>query len=360
MEHTTNTYIKLPPMVKLNRIFDPEKLKKDLQEVLKNTVPVPHLSKLHDGGWTGISLRNSSGRNEDGFGLNRGHYENTPAFACCPNLMRIVDEFPAQVGIARLLFLSSEAKVAEHTDSTHHWQTGLVRLHIPIITHEDVHMKIGGERANWREGELWFGDFSQPHSLHNASPIDRIHFVFDANINSDLLSLFPDSFVDKIRESTSILLNKSTIKVSNQDLERVSGFFWAPKQSLPIKLPVPLACKIEPYKDKLHIKIIGLSQGIFVSPVTNDLFSHLNHEISFSEEASGIISANIKIPEVYVIDKEINDHSKISEFQTFIKKRPSLIFTTYSAIQYCLIKLGIKLILTSNKLRRGLPGKQKS
>lgn len=359
MDHTTNTYTKLPPMAKLNRMFDPDKLKEDLRKVLQSTVPVPHLSNLHDGGWTGISLRNSSGRNEDGFGLNRGHYENTPAFALCRYLMQVIDAFPAQIGIARLLFLSAGAKVAEHTDSTHHWQTGLIRLHIPIVTHEDVHMKIGGERANWREGELWFGDFSQPHSLHNASPIDRVHFVFDVNVNSDLLSLFPDSYVSKIREGTSILLNKSITKVSNQDLERVSGFFWAPKKSLPIKLPVPLACKIEPYKDKLHIKIIGLTHGIFVSPVTKDFFAHLNHEIDFSEGSNGTIYANIKIPEVYVIDKEIDDHSKISSFQTFVRKRASIFFSTYASIQYCLIKMGIKLILTSNKLRRRLSGKQR-
>ena len=70
------------------------------------------------------------------------------------------------------------------------------RLHLPIITSEQVELMLCNQKANWREGKLYYGDFSFPHAIFNKSNINRIHLIIDVNVNEELLSMFPKVFLD--------------------------------------------------------------------------------------------------------------------------------------------------------------------
>ena len=53
------------------------------------------------------------------------------------------------------------------------------RIHVPIVTTDEVVFTVGGEIKNMREGEMWQINNSQEHSVHNKSRHDRIHLIFD-------------------------------------------------------------------------------------------------------------------------------------------------------------------------------------
>ena len=78
-----------------------------------------------------------------------GVCHDTEVLEHTPYIEEILASFKFKVGVARLLFLL-RAKIGEHTDSGHGWHLGLARLHIPIVTHENVIMMIDGERCQWR------------------------------------------------------------------------------------------------------------------------------------------------------------------------------------------------------------------
>ena len=96
----------------------------------------------------------------------------------------------------RLLSLPPAGVIREHTDDIFGFWHGLLRLHVPIVTHPDVRFALGGRRVYWAPGELWSGDFSQKHSVVNESSITRVHMVIDVLINKFILDLFPAGFVE--------------------------------------------------------------------------------------------------------------------------------------------------------------------
>ena len=66
----------------------------------------------------------------------------------------------------------------------------IVRLHIPIITHDTVMMTSwlpsGIAEFHMAKGECWWLDVSLPHKVVNKSHIDRVHLVVDI-FNNDTI-----------------------------------------------------------------------------------------------------------------------------------------------------------------------------
>ncbi|MFC3195911.1 aspartyl/asparaginyl beta-hydroxylase domain-containing protein [Marinicella sediminis] len=53
------------------------------------------------------------------------------------------------------------------------------RIHIPIITHEDVDFTVGDETVHIPVGEVVEINNRRMHSVHNNSPVDRVHLIVD-------------------------------------------------------------------------------------------------------------------------------------------------------------------------------------
>lgn len=353
----------LPPVVRLKRSYDKHRLKSDLRTALQHYQPHPHIGNLHDGSWTGLSLRSTSGRVDDGFGLSLGRYQNTPVLEHCPYFREILDYFPGRVCLARLLFLGPGKRVAEHTDSTHHWETGILRLHIPIVTHKDVHFIIGDEEAAWKEGELWFGDFARPHSIHNASPVTRIHLVIDVAIDDELIDLFPHRMMDIIRRRTTIFRPEPAVSIPAASLEKFAGTFIVPAGVLPLPVPFPILGEVRPRDGMLQARIFGIPSGIWLTPVGPDRFTHLSHEIRFrpASDGDGWIAA-MTFPDVYVTTRELPEYN-LKSFESRILRQPGPVRGLYRVLQTIHLNLGFRsgLLLAGlkqnwNRVREWLPG----
>jgi hypothetical protein len=187
---------------KFDRQYDVGRLVADLEAARGVGKSHLHFSgHYHDGGWSAIPLVSPGGR-IDADGLRHeenGKYEKTPILKHCPYMEEIIDSFKCPKQRIRLMKLESGKNVLEHTDPGDSWALGQARLHIPVVTHEDVHFILAGQRLIMKPGELWYCDFSKPHSVHNKSPIDRVHLVLDLEVNDWMRSIFPsETFKEKV------------------------------------------------------------------------------------------------------------------------------------------------------------------
>ena len=97
----------------------------------------------------------------------------------------IADYFGNDGYIVRALFarLAAHGRIDSHTD-------GLFsllkchRIHIPIITNDQVVFSIGGEEKVLGEGEMWEINNATLHAVDNHSDEDRIHLIIDWVPNS--------------------------------------------------------------------------------------------------------------------------------------------------------------------------------
>jgi Aspartyl/Asparaginyl beta-hydroxylase len=189
-------------------------------------------------GWDGISLVMADGRADARSPLpsRRGPLP-TPALARCPLFTKLLTdlfgELPGPILAARLLYLSPGGSAAQHRDAIG-FPFGGVRLHLPIITHPDVELWLGGERTSWKPGELWYGDFAFPHRLANPTSITRVHLVIDVAITDALLALFAPELVVELLEGgvcrfAPPLRDRA---VTEATLRRFEGHWHIPRREL--------------------------------------------------------------------------------------------------------------------------------
>ena len=90
---------------------------------------------------------------------------------------------------------------------------------MPVLTNDDAKMFINGEESVWKADEFWFGDFSKLHSAVNNGDTRRIHLILDVFVTEKLLTLFPDSFVQKL-DLNKLLFHKPVLAILRDALER--------------------------------------------------------------------------------------------------------------------------------------------
>jgi hypothetical protein len=80
---------------------------------------------------------------------------------------------------AILVMLESNGKISRHIDTGKSLSI-CHRVHIPIITNENVLFEINNEIKNLKEGEMWEINNSEKfHSVVNNSNKNRIHLIVD-------------------------------------------------------------------------------------------------------------------------------------------------------------------------------------
>jgi hypothetical protein len=218
---------------RLRRVYEVERLRRDLEAVAaveRRPQPGPY----HAGEWTGISIRAAGGEaNVAPSFPSLLPYAFTELAARTPYFREIVDGLECPVQVVRLLALPPGGHIKRHTDFFTNFQFGLLRLHLPIITNPDVEFMIADQRCNWQPGELWYGDFSQPHSVKNAGGVTRFHLVIDAEITERLLALFPPEVVEPER-AKGISMAQLEIELRAEMLPTYECTFRVPAAAMPI------------------------------------------------------------------------------------------------------------------------------
>ena len=83
--------------------------------------------------------------------------------------------FVVRILLAKLL---AGGKINEHVDFGYSLM-GVHRIHIPVVTNDDVIFRVGGESKNLRVGDFCEIDNSEKHGVDNNSTEDRIHLIID-------------------------------------------------------------------------------------------------------------------------------------------------------------------------------------
>jgi quercetin dioxygenase-like cupin family protein len=116
-------------------------------------------------------------------------YAATPLLSQCPYFAAVLAEFHCPQTSVRLMSLAAGSRIREHKDWTIDYAGGDARLHIPVVTSPEVEFYLAGERIVMNEGEAWYLDFGQLHSVYNGGSADRIHLVLDCMVNDWLRAL---------------------------------------------------------------------------------------------------------------------------------------------------------------------------
>jgi len=61
---------------------------------------------------------------------------------------------------------------------------------LQVVTNDDVDFRLNGARVNLQAGTCWYLRLSDPHSVANSGPADRVHMVIDATVNGWIEQLF--------------------------------------------------------------------------------------------------------------------------------------------------------------------------
>ena len=219
--------------IRLPRTYDVGLLQRDLA-ALQNIERAAQPGPYHAGEWKGIALYSMGGKQTalpSAAGMDQ--YRPTEALDHAPYFREILEELASPKEVVRVLFLPPGGHIKEHYDYHTNFRYGLIRLHIPIITHPDVAFVIDNQRVSWKEGELWYGDFSRVHWVKNDSPITRVHMVIDTQINDFILSLFPADYIER-RQAEGISLSRQTMASSESELRRFLCDFQLPGEYLPM------------------------------------------------------------------------------------------------------------------------------
>ncbi|MFI5957433.1 aspartyl/asparaginyl beta-hydroxylase domain-containing protein [Cryptosporangium sp. NPDC051539] len=202
----TDPFAGLPAAVRLQRDFDPGRLRADLDRLTldrwrhQRTYADDGSSTEYRADWRVLPLRSQGGdaHRTDAGGPGPAPFRSTRWLDEASYLGEILASLPSGLRAARLMSLAPGASVETHRDTPLGPAVGMVRLHVPLITNDGAVLILDGEKHCWQPGEFWYGDFSRPHSIANTGTADRVHLVLDTALHPDLFALFPPEFTDRL------------------------------------------------------------------------------------------------------------------------------------------------------------------
>jgi hypothetical protein len=170
--------------IRLPLRFDAAALQADLATI-DGPAWIHHFIKHnYDGEWTVLPLRAPSTATHPVQMIQADHacdtYVDTPVLAACPAIAAALRAFSCPLQSVRLMRLGGGSVIRTHRDYDLDVEHGRARLHVPVVTNEQVEFYLNGERVDLREGECWYLRLSDPHSVINGGLRARVHLVIDA------------------------------------------------------------------------------------------------------------------------------------------------------------------------------------
>ena len=174
--------------------FDPDLLVRDLA-ALSSVDWIAHFVKQnYEGDWSVIPLRGVAGAKHPVQMIysdpTATAFENTPMLADCPYYRTVLETFHCPLQAVRLMRLTPGSIIKEHSDYDLSFEQGSVRIHIPVITNDDVVFELNRHRVVLEAGSCWYLRLSDPHSVANRGDADRVHMVIDATVNDWVADVF--------------------------------------------------------------------------------------------------------------------------------------------------------------------------
>ena len=184
--------------------LDVDLLQKEAEEIMRKFNPVDQHGDDHAGGWKSVSLVSFGGDPFESKIVPGKRSMRTPALQLAPYMESVLDSLDFDKQRVRMMQLLPGETILWHADPTESIDISIARIHIPIVTNSDVKFQLSHEDCRWGAGEVWYGDFSFPHRVHNGGREGRIHLVLDVHVSEKLLSIFPSEYVANRNKRDSI------------------------------------------------------------------------------------------------------------------------------------------------------------
>ena len=166
--------------IKFDISYDVSKLEQELQIALNSNWINHFNTKDYEGDWKSISLRSASGATSDIYANYTDQpFKDTPLLEELPYIKSILADWKCEKETVRFLALYPGSEIKPHKDSGCSYNDGNFRLHIPILTNNEVDFIVENENHKLAPGTCWYMDFSKEHSVKNGGDTVRIHLVID-------------------------------------------------------------------------------------------------------------------------------------------------------------------------------------
>ncbi|MEM1321112.1 MAG: aspartyl/asparaginyl beta-hydroxylase domain-containing protein [Bacteroidota bacterium] len=185
--------------------FDEKQLVADLNTINQQQWKPHHYKMNYDGEWTSIALMAQGGDAENIFAMpnTRTDLQATPILKQCPYFAYVIDQFKCPLLSARLLCLRPGSIIKPHRDAKLGYEDRNFRLHIPIVTNDQVEFMLDGEQLVMAPGECWYTNVNYTHSVANRGTESRVHLVIDGERND-----WSDELFFALVPKESLLLNE--------------------------------------------------------------------------------------------------------------------------------------------------------
>lgn len=179
--------VELPDRILLPLRFDVARLRADLER-LSGDSWIPHFVKQnYSGDWSALPLRSKRGAIQPSSMIYADpmclDFVDTPLLEACPYFQEVLATFRSPLHSSRLMRLTPGSEIKEHCDGDLGAECGKARLHIPILTSEDVDFYLNGRTVSMSPGECWYLRLSDPHRVVNRGTSERVHLIVDTVVN---------------------------------------------------------------------------------------------------------------------------------------------------------------------------------
>lgn len=177
--------------IKFDLTYDAFLLAQELEKALNDNWISHYNTKDYHGEWKSISLRSASGSSTDIY-ANYGSepFKDTPLLAELPYVKSILADWKCEKEAVRFLALYPGSEIKPHKDLGCSYQDGNFRLHIPILTSDQVSFVVDQQNYQLDPGTCWYMDFSKIHYVKNDGDTVRVHLVVDCLRNKWTDELF--------------------------------------------------------------------------------------------------------------------------------------------------------------------------
>ena len=167
-------------------------------------------------------------------------YQNTQILEECKYFKSVSNTFECEKEAIRLMNLPSGKIVNMHTDYACGYEDGLFRIHIPILTNDEVSFTLNNIVLKMKPGEAWYTNVNLPHGVVNGGQTDRVNLVMDCIRNDWSDQLFASMGYDFTKETeVKEELSKETVmrmieELSTHNTEETKAYIQRLKEEYDI------------------------------------------------------------------------------------------------------------------------------
>ncbi len=183
----------LPPFARIDCTL----LLAALQDEVRGLLDAPWYDHVNQrdyrGGWDVLPLRCQRQHLQahpllQSFAIAAGDdWQDLPVLDDRPALRGVLAQLACPLQSVRLMRLKAGSEIRPHRDHGLGADHGQARLHLPILSSDDVSFLVDGQPVPMRPGELWYFDADRRHEVHNRGQEDRVNLVIDCVANPWLL-----------------------------------------------------------------------------------------------------------------------------------------------------------------------------